>query len=214
MAKKNKASTLLYLLLAGGIGYYVAKYSQAPEAGKNVSEKQCALRTTMRKLWSDHVFWTRDYIIAALAESSEMTPIVDRLEKNQRDIGNAIIPYYGKEAGQKLRALLTEHINIAIEIIAAAKSYNFDKLRESDEKWHRNAASIADFFHNIHGSWSKDAMVRMFNAHLTLTTEELDAHLKKEWKVDITTFDKVYEQALDMADHLTAGIVAQFPQKF
>ena len=34
-----------------------------------------SLRQDMRKLWSDHVIWTRDYIIAAAADPSRL-PVI------------------------------------------------------------------------------------------------------------------------------------------
>ena len=46
------------------------------------------LRTAMRKLWTDHVVWTRDYIIAAVDDKPDATAAASRLMKNQEDIGN------------------------------------------------------------------------------------------------------------------------------
>src|SRR5688572_21460032 len=60
------------------------------------------LRPAMRKLWADHVVWTRNYIIAAVAGTPDATPVLNRLLKNQEDIGNAIVPFYGAPAGAKL----------------------------------------------------------------------------------------------------------------
>src|SRR5688500_11880011 len=60
------------------------------------------LRLAMRDLWSDHVVWTRDYIIAAVAGAGDADAAATRLMKNQEEIGNAIVPFYGQEAGTKL----------------------------------------------------------------------------------------------------------------
>src|SRR5215216_6598525 len=46
-----------------------------------------ALRQDMRKLWTDHVVWTRDYILAAVGDQPDAQAAAGRLMKNQEDIG-------------------------------------------------------------------------------------------------------------------------------
>jgi hypothetical protein len=53
----------------------------------------------------------------------------------------------------------------------------------------------------------------MLNERLALTTQEATARLKGQWDVDVATFDKVFAQAMMMADALTDGIAKQFPGK-
>ncbi len=43
---------------------------------------QMALREGMRKLWSDHVFWTREYVIAAVDGTSDARAAAARLLRN------------------------------------------------------------------------------------------------------------------------------------
>lgn len=213
MLKYHNIIATTALLIAAAGGYYIgSKKCTAPAC--SISEERCALRTAMRKLWAEHVFWTRNYIISAIAESSDASAITDRLMKNQRDIGNALIPYYGREAGQKLTDLLKEHIGIAAEVVAAAKAHNQEKQHDADERWHENAEKIANFLSAENPHWSHDPFLKMLNAHLILTSEELTARLHKAWKDDVVSFNKVLDQALTMADQITNGIVAQFPQKF
>jgi hypothetical protein len=51
------------------------------------SQGQVELREAMRKLWSDHVFWTREYVIAAVDGTPDAQAAAARLLKNQEDIG-------------------------------------------------------------------------------------------------------------------------------
>ena len=207
-------NTVVWVLVCGAVGagaYYVgARYGM----GNAISSEHCALRTAMRKLWSDHVWWTRDYIIAAVAGAPDLKAATDRLLKNQEDIGNAVSSYYGKEAGEKLTALLKEHILIAADVVAAAKSNDSGSLKVADEKWHANADAIALFLSKANPHWSYNAMQKMMYTHLKLTTEETVARLKQEWVTDVQTFDKVFDEIMMMADMLTAGIAEQFPEKF
>jgi hypothetical protein len=178
------------------------------------SEHGCKLRTGMHKLWADHVIWTRDYIIAAVADANDAKVASERLLKNQLDIGNAIAPYYGADAGHKLTELLKDHILIAVDLVAAAKVGDTEKLTDADKRWHANADEIATFLSSANPNWPFDAMRNMLYEHLKLTTGEAVARIGKKWADDVKAFDDIFEQAMGMADGLTKGIVTQFPDKF
>jgi hypothetical protein len=64
----------------------------------------------MRKLWEDHTTWTRLAIVSIAHELPDLPQTQARLMRNQTDIGDAIKPYYGRRAGNRLTALLKEHI--------------------------------------------------------------------------------------------------------
>ncbi len=93
----------------------------------------------------DHTVYTRLYITSAFAELPDAQVVAGRLLRNQEDIGNAIVPFYGKDAGNKLTDLLKQHIMVATEVVAAAKSGDQKKFAEADKKWVANADDIAAF---------------------------------------------------------------------
>src|SRR5690606_8981509 len=85
-------------------------------------DERDTVRITMRKLWEDHVVWTRMVIVSAIAGSPDLDAATQRLLSNQNHIGNAIVPYFGSRAGATLTALLRDHIIIAAAILGAAKA--------------------------------------------------------------------------------------------
>lgn len=177
--------------------------------------KEAALQDAMRKLWEDHITWTRIFIISAAADLPDKATATERLLQNQADIGNAIKPYYGEPAGNKLTALLKEHITTAAEVVTAAKANDQAKLADANKRWSANADQIADFLSGANPkNWPQAEMRSMMKAHLDLTTQEAVARLKGDWAADVKAYDAVHEQILKMADHLTMGIVKQFPEKF
>ncbi|MEI9429836.1 acetylglutamate kinase [Mesorhizobium sp. Cs1299R1N3] len=140
--------------------------------------------------------------------------IAKRLLQNQDDIGDAVKPYYGDAAGQKLATLLKDHIKIATEVVKAAKSGSKDKLAAAQKKWTDNADDIAMFLCKANPNWSEQDMKEMLHKHLELTTSEVVGRLKKDWAADIKSYDEGHVHMLKFADMLTAGIAKQFPDKF
>lgn len=172
------------------------------------------LRTNMRKLWEDHVTWTRNVILCLADGLPGTDQAVKRLLKNQDDIGNAIKPVYGDAAGTKLTSLLHDHIIIAADVVKAAKASDNAALDAANKKWYANADEIADFLSSANPNWKSDDMKNMMHTHLKLTTDEAVARIKKDYDGDIAAYDKVHNEILQMSDMLTDGIVKQFPDKF
>ena len=172
------------------------------------------LKQDMRKLWTDHVVWTRAYIIAAVADQPDDQAAANRLMKNQEDIGNAIGSIYGAPAGQQLTTLLKEHISIAVDLIKAAKAGDTAGQQAADAKWQQNGVAIADFLSKANPNWPRATLVDLMKGHLTSTTNEVVARLTKNWDADVRAYDEVYRHILMMSDALSDGIVKQFPNKF
>jgi hypothetical protein len=182
--------------------------------GNMAYEKKGELRTAMRKLWEDHVTWTRNVILNVMDGLPGTDQAVNRLLKNQDDIGNAIKPYYGNDAGKKLTDLLRVHITTAADLLKAAKSDNNAAFDAANKKWTANADEISDFLSKANPNWKLDDMKRMMHDHLQLTTNEAVARKKKDYDGDVKAYDAVHDEILKMSDMLTDGIVKQFPDKF
>lgn len=187
----------------------------APAAASAAPLGQSDFRNDMRRLWEDHVTWTRVYIIEALADLPSKDATAARLLRNQSDIGAAIKPFYGAAAGDKLAALLKDHITIATEVIAAAKAGQAARKDDAAKRWGANADEIATFLSGANPqNWPAADMKKHMRDHLDLTTAEVVARLNKDWNADIAAYDRVHEQILGMADMLSSGIIKQHRSKF
>ncbi|ENQ3107968.1 glycosyltransferase [Bacillus cereus] len=178
------------------------------------SQSAIQLKDDLRRLWIDHTIWTRNYIISALAGLKDQDKVLARLLKNQDDIGNAIKPYYGEVAGNKLAKLLREHILLAGKVVVAAKSGNQANLKKFNKEWYKNADDIAQFLSSANPNWSNDALKELLYTHLKFVADEAIARIKKDWDADILAYDKGEDHIIKMADTLTEGIIKQFPNKF
>lgn len=223
---ENKSSTIFIIIvvafIVGGLLGYGLRGSKSPGklAGQRAmvsqeNTKKEALRQDMRKLWTDHVVWTRDYIIASVDDKPDAQAAANRLLKNQEDIGNTVAGYYGQAAGDKLTELLKQHILIAVDLVAAAKANNQQQFNELGAKWEQNGQDIADFLSSANPSnWSQADLREMMKMHLATTTNEAVARLRKDYEGDVKAYDAVYNHILVMSDTLSDGIIKQFPDKF
>jgi len=201
-------------LLALLVAFTFTGLSRSASTLAAANDKQTAFQDAMRKLWEDHITWTRVFIISAVADLPDKAAATERLLQNQVDIGNAIKPYYGNAAGDKLTTLLKEHITTAAEVVGAAKANDKAKLDDANKRWVANADQIADFLSGANPNWPAADMRKMMREHLDLTTAEAVARIKGDWKADIAAYDRVHEQILHMADMLSDGIVKQHSAKF
>jgi hypothetical protein len=169
----------------------------------------------MRKLWEDHITWTRLAIVSFAAGSPDLPATEARLLRNQTDIANAIRPYYGQAAATKLRSLLRQHILGAVALLQAAKVNDSAALAKAHDDWYTNANQIADFLSSANPrNWPKGEMRSMMKEHLDVTLKEGVDQLSGRFAAGVADYDSIHRHILDMADQLSSGIVAQFPGRF
>jgi hypothetical protein len=210
------AVTLMIALGAAlaAVAFSDGQTAHAHQHAKSVTAKELKLRNDMRKLWEDHVTWTRLAVISLTSGTADTNATVARLLRNQTDIGNAVKPFYGRAAGAELTRLLKEHITIAAALITAAKAGDKPAQAAAQTRWETNADQIARFLSRANPHWKLGPMRSMLRDHLRLTTREVVARLQRNWTADVAAYDEIHRQALHMADMLSTGIVGQFPKRF
>jgi len=217
------AVALSAALLVGNAGHQhpasaETAHGHVSAAATAMTAKQARLQDRMRKLWEDHIVWTRMAIVTFAAAGDDMSAFdasAARLLRNQADIGDAIKPFYGKRAGNRLTALLRDHITIAVEVLQAAKAGDTEAFDEANARWYANGNDVADAISSFNPtSWPRAAVRGMMRTHLDQTLAEASAELTGDYVASVRAYDAVHRHILMMADTLTDGIVAQFPGRF
>ncbi len=204
------SAVLVILIVAAGL-----MSATNVSAHEKMTAEQTAFHDGMRKLWEDHITWTRLYIVSAAADLPDKGATAGRLLQNQVDIGNAIKPFYGDAGGDHLTALLNDHILIAAALIDAAKAGDSAAFADANARWYANADEIATFLSSANPeNWPLDEMKAMMRTHLNLTLKEAAARLNGDYAADIAAYDEVHVEILKMADMLSNGIIDQFPKMF
>jgi hypothetical protein len=234
MLRGSRIRTLVTLLAAMGIigGTVAALSSQAGASSTGAlatastsvfvpnTPQAVAFHDQMRKLWEDHVTWTRLAIVSDVGGTNgkalpDTTATVTRLQQNQDDIGAAIVPYFGQAAGDQLASLLHAHISGAVTLLEAAKAGDTAGVAAAKTAWYANGQQIADFLSAANPKYWPDATMREeMQAHLDQTLQEAVDQIEHNVNQEAADYDAAHEHILMMADLLSAGIIQQFRGQF
>ena len=175
---------------------------------------QTALHSAMRTLWMQHMEWTYATVIAFADDPPALQPTIERLLRNQVDIGNAVAPFYGERAAAQLTDLLTTHIEEAVPVLTAAKAGDDAALQQAVNAWYRNAKDIADFLAKANPAWPKAELRDMMETHITAYTIGYAGDVLAGNHADAIAerYDQAEAHMIEMADMLSReGLIAQFP---
>jgi hypothetical protein len=221
MKLKILVTAALALAIVGGGGFAYATSTAAADpnhighgSDQSAVANKAAFRASMRVLWEDHIVWTRMVIVDLIAGTPDADAALTRLLKNQTDIGNAIKPFYGQAAGDRLTALLRDHILIAGRLLTTAKAGDAAGFATAKADWYANADDIARFLASANSRWPLADLREAMKTHLDTTLDEAVARLTGDWTADVAAYDRVHVHILHMADILSDGIIAQFPSAF
>ena len=155
----------------------------------------------MRKLWVDHVTWTRLFIVSAAADLPDKSATTQRLLQNQTDIGAAIATIYGKAAGDKLTSLLKDHILIAADLVGAAKAGQTARVDSLNRKWGANADDIAVFLNSANPKhWPTATLKSLMHTHLDQTLAEATHQLKGDYTASVKDYDAIGDPPMRWAE--------------
>lgn len=215
MNHPNLKAPVILAMFLGALFFQSCKKDEAlPPASIHVANNT-QFKAQMRYLWADHASWTRDVILGILDQSPDANDALTRLLQNQVDIGNAIKPYYGEEAGQALTDLLTAHIVVAGDLLVAVRDGNTAAFTAANTAWYQNGNDIAVFLNSANpDNWGLAHMQEHMSHHLDLTLAEAVAHLEGRHADEVQTYDEVFEQLMQLSDILADGIAIQFPNRF
>lgn len=187
--------------------------AHAPK-GEAYTKEMGDLNAGMKLLWAEHMEWTYAAVTAFLTNPAAFDASAARLLANQKAIGDAIKPFYGEAAGDALTQLLEEHIFAAVEVVQQAKNNNKRKLKKATAAAYDNAQDIADFLAGANAYWPKEAARDMMKGHIDTTLVYAVALISGEYEEGIAEYTAAQEHMQELADILTIGLIAAFPEKF
>lgn len=180
------------------------------------ADKAVELRLAERDLWIGHIFWVRNVVLTTkLGEAAAAKVAEQQAVQNARTIADAVIPFYGKEAADKLFGLLAVHYGAIMEHMKAAFADDTEAEGVATKKMTKNAEDIAAFLNAANPkNWPKAALISVLTAHVGYHMAQIHAIHAKDFTSEAQTWEAMKNQIYVIADTLSEGIVKQFPQKF
>lgn len=222
--KKMKGMVILLTLLLATASVNAQQMSHSSMKNNNKSidmttlmnkPKVVELNRAMRDLWYAHMYWTLITVDAYYNDPKGLNAKLNRLLQNQKDIGAAVVPYYGQAAGDQLAKLLTEHITLAVPVLKAAKENDKVALDKAVKDWYANAQAIGTFLGSANPkNWNAKDTQAALEMHITQTIAYSVSILKGEYSQSFGGFEEATRHMIMLADVLTEGIAKQFPEKF
>ena len=179
-----------------------------------INRLELALIENIRLLWSQHANWTGAAVTSIILKTPNEEYVVNRLLRNPKDFEVALTPFYGKVCAHHFNALLTEHLQLAAQLIKAIMAGEPCEARQLKKQWYANADEISMFLGSINPYWSADEWRAMFYIHLGYIMDEVHHLINKEYQKAIEVQDRLELEALEMGDMMARGILMQFPYMF
>ena len=179
-----------------------------------VSSAEHSLNNYLRLLWSQHVYWTRMFIISAVYGLPDEIYVSNRLSQNPGDFEMVLRPFYGEENAAQFANLLTTHLQIAGELVGDMIAGNTMAAEDAERRWYDNADQIAEFLSSINPNWTVQDWKKMLYDHLAMLKSEAEDIMDQNFEDSISMFGNIEQEAMEMADAMAQGIAAQFPQYF
>lgn len=171
------------------------------------SDDTRAYRELSLRRWYDHVIYTRNTILSLLSHGQDVTDSINRLLKNQDDIGDLFRPFYPAAQVDDIVLLLKDHIKQAGDIITASMAG--EDTATLIEKWRANCQAILAALIALDPDWAETDLARLWDEHLDLTLNELVLRNTQEWANDIVNFDRIMDNIQKISDILVDGISQQ-----
>jgi ABC-type uncharacterized transport system involved in gliding motility auxiliary subunit len=214
--RRKIGSVSLFLLIAAFIAALLASTVIPALAQPLTAQKstRSAYHDEWRKLWEDHITWTRVVIIGILNDLPGTNTYIGRLLQNYDDMEEALTPYYGDDA-EVLGDLIKDHLTIAAEILTAAHNGDTAAMNDAIARWYANAHDIAVQMNEMNPQfWPLQETEQMWVDHLDATFLEATTHLSGDFAGEVAAYDTIHDLALEMADFMSNGVMNQFPSKF
>jgi hypothetical protein len=189
--------------------------SESAVAAAPTTEKAIATQAALRDLWSEHIFWVRNVVLAQIDKNPlETTAAEAQVVANARQIADSIAPFYGQPAADQLFDLLKGHYGAIRGYLDASLANNAANEAKAKQAITANASAIARFLSGANPNLPYDAVNGLLIGHGSHHLAQIEQLKTKRYADEAGNWIAMRKHMNDISDAIAGAIVKQFPAKF
>jgi hypothetical protein len=213
---KSLVVMIVSALMCLGFLSTTARAADEKPAEENApSAKLLATRHALENLWTDHIFWVRAAVVATHDKNQAADEAAEKqVVANAHAIADAVVPFYGKEAGEQLFKLLAGHWGAIKAYLQATDSHNDEAAQTAQKDLYDNAHAIAKFLSSANPNWPEDVVSSMLVVHAAHHIAQINDIYGGKYDQEADNWAQMRTHMNTLGDALANGLAKQFPSKF
>lgn len=179
-----------------------------------ITTAQITYAAQWRKVWTDHLMWSRARLVGIVDGSPDAQQAAWRLDKSANDMQSLLSPYYGADRAKRFADTLKTHDRLEAALLTTLKSGDTSGAVVAERKWYANGYSVTAWLAKAEPGIDQTTSAAVFKDELAATKQEVVDRLAKRYGADIVDFDRAERQTLLLADAISVAVVKRFPNKF
>lgn len=204
-------------LRVGEVIFICPGYSDSDKESGTSSEytvdkhiRELKLNNEMRQLATQHVFWTHYLLTSIVEKDSDVDAVRARLFRNPSDLARIAEQFYGRNVARRIEDLIAQHLILAEDMIESMAEGNKEAEENIDLQWYRNADQIARELVALNPYYDYEVLKKILYQNLDQIKQQAALQIAGNYPGAILNYDIMEENALQLADYLTEGIIKQF----
>jgi hypothetical protein len=187
----------------------------AAHAELSSNPKIAQTQAALRGLWGGHIFWVRNVALETLEHDRAGAAVAEQqVVANAKQIAQAIQPFYGQAASDKLFGLLAGHYTAVKQYLIATSAGSKSDQEAAYKALVANADEIATFLSGANPNLPKDALSGLLLGHGGHHIQQIQQLKAKQYDAEAKTWDAMSQHMDVIADALGAALAKQFPDRF
>ncbi len=172
------------------------------------------LNVTLQSLLKEHVNLSLNVLRNAYDWNDETSASLKELDDNTADLGATIGSVYGSAAEARFLEIWRAHIGFFADQTTGLKMDDEDMVTKAEQDLVMYQDDISDFFSGAIPLVKKETIVAGSGVHAKLLGDSMKAYDRGDYEEAYRLQAEADTQIEWVADLLSKGIVAQFPEKF